>query len=672
MEFTYRDYNPEEKRDKYELLDYSKKLYNKAFSYWKDIYNESKEDVEFYAGFQEESQRYNAENYGRYLEVFNILPQFINRVVGGQRMMTYSITVHSAGKVLGREEPYLILQNGVKLRLSEVLQDLIRGIEYQNNAVNHYKMAFKQALEGGFGWLRVYYEYDGDSFNLVPKIKAITDRWSVIVDPNVKEPDFSDMNYCFITEKVEREKFKKLYPDINIDGFSDEWVGDDYVVVAEFFERVSYDKYIYLLENGDVVDDIKDRKEKVIKKRKVRKYKVIWRKVSGNVVLEKEREFPTSTIPIVPVLGRVIYTDRKVLLRGLINQAKGSQKAINRILSSMLEVIDTQPISPFIASNKAIEGYEDIYANANKFIYSYLPYNEGATPPRREPPPITPAGHINTMNVLEHIVQSQTGIYAASLGAPSNEHTGVAIRSRQQEGDIGVYEFIDNYAMAIRRVGKLLIELIPRIYDTNRVVLLRSAEGQDRYLEINKVIINPVSGGVSYVNTLDWGEWFIDIEAGKNYSTKREESAEQISRLMQYSPQIAQLGADILVKNLDFAESDVLANRLKKTIPVEMLNDEERRKVYEDKIRLMQEQSMMQKMIPQQPNPDVMTEQMKLQQQQLKTEIEKLKLEQQQMRLQLEAYRGKARLAFDEAKRKNYLVDNVVNKINNEGVSPNG
>jgi len=305
---------------------------------------------------------------------FNKLPQFINKVTGAQRSSVQSINVSPTGVSIGHEERQITTGKGNQIKLSSVLTDLIRDIEYQSNATSWYKLAFKHALEGGFGYLRVLTKYQDDGFDLDIDIKGIRNRWSVIIDPKAQETDKSDANWAFISESMSLAEFNKRYPGKShesIAGADKEryntfWGSEDTVTVSEYFRREPYEKTICLFSNGEIYDydDVKDLIEELaekditkVKERKVKTYKVIWNKISAGDILEKDIEFPTSTIPIVPVIGRELDFRDERKTKGLIDDAIDAQIALNKMRSSALERIDSSPLAPWIATDKAIQGY---------------------------------------------------------------------------------------------------------------------------------------------------------------------------------------------------------------------------------------------------------------------------------------------------------------------------
>lgn len=626
----------------------------------KDNMDRAEDDVNFIFGYQyTEEELSEKEMENRVSMTFNKLPQYINRVVGQQRSSVQTINITPTGSSIGRAEQMLTTTKGRNMKLSEVLTDLVRDIEFQSNAVADYKMAFKHAVEGGFGWLRVLTKYQDDGFDLDIQIKGIRDRWSVIIDPDAVESDRSDMNWAFISERITVEEFNKRYPNKSYESLpgtdpetATYWGDDKTVTISEYFRREPITKEISLLSNNEVIDsdDLKDEEVQermkengitVIKTRMVQTHKVIWCKISQGSILEPEIEFPTTTIPVIPVLGRETDLRGKRYTKGLINDAKDEQRALNEMKSAALERVDASPITPWIATDKSIEGYEEQWKYANTTKFATLVYKKGEEKPTRDIGATMPVAEINMSREMIDDMKSSIGIYDAAIGNRSNEISGKAIRARQSEADTGTYEFIDNYQNAIRRVGLLVVELIPKVYDTERIIQLRGADGSIDTMQINTLSTDKNTGQDIVLNPLDAGKHTVVVSSGASYETKQDENAEQIMELMRVNPKVAEVGTDLLVKNLDFSDSDVLAERLIKTIPPQLLSKEKQEKLKEE-------------MPEPQPTPEqqmaAQEAQMKQAEMQNKLEVEKIKLEIEKIKLETARIMAGQKIADSRAK----------------------
>ena len=676
-----------EGNDDIAILREARERASQAWRAWRDDYEQSKIDVRFAGGdqwtAQEVSERQNA---GKVTLTLNKLPQYINRVVGSQRKTVQSIQVSPKTSAMFPNEALMKDVNGEDIKISQVVADFVRDIEYSSNARSAYKMAFKHAVDGGIGWLRVYTAYEKEGFNQEIRIKGIRDRYSVFIDKKAKEADYSDMNYAFIVEHIPKQEFYKRYPnalegglDIMDGDESTFWATEDTIAVAEYFRREPYKKKIVLLSNGEIVDreEYEEVKEtlaeqgiSILKERKVDSYKVLWCKITGNQVLEKDREFPSETIPIVPVLGREIDIDGNRVYHSLVYHARDAQRMLNATRSTALERINLISKTPFIAEDKAIEGYERMWSEANVKNYGVLKYKAGRQAPQRQPMAGAPVGEMQMGEVLNYDIQSSIGMYGASLGEQTNEISGKAIRSRQTEAEEGTFDFVDNLETAIRRVGLLVVELLPKIYDTNRLINLRSADGQTRALELNKEVEDE-NGEVKMVNSFDNIKFDVVVSAGASYQTRQEEASSQILELMKVNPQVAQVAPDMLVKNLDFADSDAIAERLKKTVPLNLLTKQEQEEIQKDAP-------------PPQPSPEeqlvqgeMQLKQLELQgkqqELQMKLEIEKMKVEQAKLNLAMKEYEAKIKAMQTEKgiidadeKRKDEIATQIAEGIKRE------
>lgn len=648
------------------LLDAVKKA-NAAYSYQRENMSNAEYSLSFIFGEQYTAEELkDKDEMNRLSMTFNKLPQFINKVTGAQRAAVHTINVTPATSGGAVEEEKLKLPGGEEISVSDAISDMVREIEYSSNAKAWYKMAFKHALEGGFGYLRVLTEYQKDSFDLGIKIKGIRDRWSVLIDPKATEPDLSDMNYCFISESITKREFEKRNPGKSYDAIpgaerglvTSYWETEEMVTVTEYFRREPYKKTLALGSNGQtyVWDDIEDKLTEmaaqgieIIKTRSQMDYRVIWCKITQGDILEKDIIFPTDTIPIVPVLGRQFDFREKSLTRGLVDDAIDAQIAQNKMKSSALERIDSSPINPFVATDKAIEGYEDQWAEANSVKYSTLTYRKGEERPSREMGAAMPVAELETARVLDEDMKASIGIFNSSLGQKSNEVSGKAIEARKTEADIGTFEFIDNYNNAIKRVGLLVVQLIPKVYDTNRTITLRDSAGDTKNVELNKQDVDLNTGVAKIINNIKDINRSVEISVGQSYESKQQENASQILELMNISPKVAEVGSDLLVRNLDFAESDVLAERLEKTIPPQFLSKERREELSQDKT-------------PPEPTPEEKIQQMEMQMKeaetkaketegQIKIQIEQLKLE--QAKVALETKEAEAKISMQREGQKN-------------------
>ncbi|MEI6388950.1 MAG: portal protein, partial [Spirochaetota bacterium] len=297
-------------------------------------------------------------------------------------------------------------------------------------------------------------------------------------------------------------------------------------------------------------------------------------------------------IPIVPVLGDELDVNGKRILEGIVRHAKDPARMYNYWVSAETEMIALAPKAPFIGVAGQFEGYEEKWTQANRKNLAYLEYNPKtvagnlAPPPQRNQyePPIQAINHARMASRDD--LKATTGIYASSLGEQGNEQTGRAILARQHQGQISNFHYIDNMTRAIRHVGRILVDLIPKIYDTKRIVRIIAPDGGQKMVEINGQAGQappgqaPVNGTdpitkVERIYALGVGKYDVVVEAGPSYHTKREEALASMLQLSQNYPKLMEVAGDIVVGNMDWEGALEISERLKKTLPPGYAKDEQ-------------------------------------------------------------------------------------------------
>ncbi len=483
--------------------------------------------------------------------------------------------------------------------VAEVFQGIVRHIEDASGADLAYDTAYEQAVDGGFGYFRIVTEYcDETSFEQDIRIKRIRNRFQVLLDPDRQEPDGSDAKWGFIVEKVQKDEFKRQYPKAQeLDFVNDgkifaNWVFKDYIIVAEYF-FVEYKKEtLCLWESGQVSVKGKTPKteypgDKIIQERETQIPTVKWKKINAKEVLESS-DWLGKHIPIVEVVGNELDIEGKRITSGLLKAAIEPQKIHNYAASSFIENVALAPRAQWVAAEGQIEGYEELYRTANRRAISVLPYKpvvaEGSVPvppPSRVQPAGISVGWQQTLQNTEHDIQASMGMYNASLGAESNEKSGKAIMARQREGDTATFHYMDNLVRSIRFGGRILIDLIPKIYDTERIALILGEDGTTENAKLDPQQpqavrkIEDEHGAIKKIYNLNVGKYDVTVTTGPAYTTKRQEAVEWMTQLIQASPDLMKVGGDIMFRNMDAPGAEEWADRLKKMLPPPLQADDE-------------------------------------------------------------------------------------------------
>lgn len=527
--------------------------------------------------------RLNDPNGSRPVLTINKLPQHIKLVTNEQRQNRPAIKV-------------LPVDDNGDPEVAEVLNGIIRHIEVSSNADVAYDTACENQVTIGEGYWRVLTDYcDDESFDQDLIIAPIRNSFSVYLDPNglIQDSTGAKCKWGFITEDLSLDEFKKLYPDAK--GASDwqqmgtgddvrVWFEDDTVRIAEYFYFEEEDKALYLWPDGSISDDKSIGTP--VSSRTVTHKNLKWCKTNGFEVLEKQ-DLPGKYLPIIRVAGNEYDVEGKIIVSGIVRNAKDPQRMVNYWTSQEAEMLALAPKAPFIGAAGQFEGYEDKWRKANTVNYAYLEYNPldingtSVPPPQRQAPPLPPAGIINAKLGSADDLQATVGQYNPSLGAEAKEKSGKAIQARQRQADVGTFHYIDNLSRGIRQLGTVILDLIPKYYDTARIARIIGENGEPDHARLDPKMpkaVNQVqdsTGAIQKIYNPTVGKYDVVVTVGPSYTTKRVEAAEAMGTLVSENPALWGVIGDLIVKNMDWPGADEMAKRIRKTIPPNLLEGED-------------------------------------------------------------------------------------------------
>lgn len=679
-----------------ELIDQAVKRLKLAVD--SDDHNRSAaiEDLQFANGDQWDSrEKKRRADKGRPALTINLLPKFIDQVVGDMLHNTPSIKVRP-------------VDSQADVNIAKIRQGIICGIEYQSNSKGIYGYASRQMVTCGYGGWRVLTRYTEDNpFLQEIYLQGIRNPFLMYMDPSSKDQNYADAKWGLLLERVPKDEFEDRYPKATMpsDGFktgqglADElWYDGDHVTVAEYFTADTEKQMMFQLDDGRVVteeeytdlhDEWKSKRKsvlkkiaagpegldsespptepsqepqpptepqalpsppteppapqqpagapptmgmapgqmppqpptgppaalpndvaplldeidqmgvepKIVKKRETDKTTIRHWIITCMEILEGGKDgniFPGRYVPLVLLKGKELNIEGKNYVYSLIRHAKDVVKMNNYWNSCAAEVIALAPKAPWVGTAKQFEGYENDYAAANVENFPFLKYTadpEAQGMPQRQGPGQPPTAIFEQIRRGEENLKSVIGLFNADVGAPGSEQTGAAIIARQKPGDVGTFEFSENLARAVMFTGKIINEMIPSIYDTERDVRIRNIDEAESFVPVNTTVDSAMKsikenperfaglnvaklrtifskeGKDAKYNDITVGKYDIAVEVGPSYSTQRQESAQQLLMLVQAMPQQMANAADLIVENLDFKEAQELAARLRKSLP---------------------------------------------------------------------------------------------------------
>jgi predicted NBD/HSP70 family sugar kinase len=543
------------------ILETAVKRYHDCETPCSEIYRDALADIEFSAGEQWEGDMVK-DREGRPCLVENRLSGMIHQVCNEQRQ----------NRPMMRVTP---VDDTTDPTTAEVINGLLRHIQYSSSSETAVDTAFDNAVRGGIGWYRVLTDYiDDQSFEQQILIKRIEDIASVKIPFHLcHEIDCSDMPYAFIESRISKDEFEAQFPDAeeenwqNMLSSGDGWITNDGVRICEYLTIDKKPKKLYKLISGEIVDVVSEG-EIAISERDTFERVINWYKITATQVLSKNK-IPGKWIPLIPVIGEEIFVKGKRQFHSLTRNARDPQKMLNYWRSAETERIALAPKQKFIVAANQIENYEQEWSLANKSndpVLHYNPIIEGGTlvpPPHQLAPTQIDMAIVNAAKESIDAIKATTGIFDASMGATSNERSGKAILARQREGDTSNYHFFDNAAKSMRHCCRVIVDMIPEVIDTARAIRILGDDMKPKIAQVNQTSDN------GKIYDLTTGRYDVMVETGPSYASKQQETIQNIRDLSQSDPNVIAATRDLLAKFLQMPTE--IVERFRKTIDPNLL-----------------------------------------------------------------------------------------------------
>jgi hypothetical protein len=468
--------------------------------------------------------------------------------------------------------------------LAEIKQGIFLNIWNNSDGDSVTDYAAIHQVVGGYGAIRIDTEYDEMSVSEQNiKVNSVINPLCVLADRNARDEMKRKAKRWYVFSKMPNAEFDAKYPKADRVSFEmdqeleSDLNDDDHTWVAEYWVKKPVTRHLCLLSNGKTIDkNAVDRDGKplnaelppdvtVVDERKARGHKICQYLISGNAVLEGPNEWAGQHFPFVPVYGEYMVVDGKIVWYGLPRFSKDAQRAHNWAMTSLYERIASSTNAQWMATAKQALGHTAQWAEAHKKNFPFMLYNtdpDAPGPPQRIGGADMPVAQVQAAQMSAAALNNTTGITLANEGRVSNETSGRAIRARQDEGMVATYNFGDNMAKAHKRIAEIVLDLIPKIYDTQRNLRILGKDGSEKYIRVNQ----PDATG-KIMNDLSQGKCDIVVTTGPSFATQRQEAAEFYTTFSQANPVVAAVAADLIVKAQDYPMSDAIAERLRMGLP---------------------------------------------------------------------------------------------------------
>jgi hypothetical protein len=513
------------------LLKQIREDYRYCKDYWRDVREEAATDMQYVAGnpWTEDDVE---ERKGRPCLTPDELSQYLKQANNNRRQNKRAIQVNPRGMGATDED-------------ARMRSAIIRGIEYQSNAQAAYTTAFEHATSCGFGFFRITTKEIDEHGNVLPIIKRIPNQFTVLMDPNAREADFSDMEICFVQDVMRTSKFAKSWPNAIKRSFSSE----DQATAPDFL----------------------DGENMVVAEYWVRDGKSVTQYITNGLEILETNKWDGRWIPIIPVLGEELYVQTggksKRMFLSLIRRARTPQKMLAYIASQEAEEFGMSPRVPYLIWEGQEQADPQAWKNANKVPRAYLkikPIVEPTTstllpPPTRQPFIPNAEAYELARESWRRAVQAAMGISPLPTGAQrQNDKSGIALEKIQTQEAVGSFHFTDNFDRALENCGRQLNELITITMDTPRQVGIRKPDDTHALLHVtsgqhkDSLNLKPDDKGKTddYLIT-DRGEFDVTIGVGPNFASERDRAADFVDTLLEELPNLPippQVGQLVLAK----------------------------------------------------------------------------------------------------------------------------
>jgi hypothetical protein len=502
--------------------------------------------------------------------VFNKLRVTMKRIINDIRANTPS------AKVRGVE--------GGDKKVAEIYEGLIRNIWNTSDGDTIIDGASQYMVSGGYGAWRIKTEYSSNTaFEQSLKVEEILNPFCLFCDPSAKDSAKRTARDWILTEKMSEKAFAEKYPKaekVNFDDHEfdddDDWFSDEdnEVRIAEYWYKVPHQKDIMQLVDGKVVDvdevDVPDEQiarypDGSPKIRTVDTHKIMMCVVSGDSILEGPTEWVGSMFPFVVVYGEHFVVDGKIIWYGAGRWAKDAQRSYNVARTAISETIAQAPQAKWWVTPKQAEGHVENWDEAHVKNFPFLQFNpdpQSPGPPMRMGGAEIPIALIQESQIASEEINMTTGRYQNDIGAPNSASSGKQEQIRNAQGDLATYNYPDNIGKGMQRTYELLIDCIPKVYDTERELRILGTDGAEDYKTVNTFGRDPETGEPVKINDLSIGTYDVTVTLGPSYSTKRQEATDALQPLLQANPDLMPLIGDLVFKILDMPYSDDIAERL--------------------------------------------------------------------------------------------------------------
>lgn len=604
MKFSEKRLSDEQKN---KIIEEAKEHIGDFRNYFQDNYDNYKAMTKFINGKQwSEFDSTAFKSANRLTLVHNKIRPFIRQLLGEDRDFTVDVKLREIGEDNNDQNPQTKEQ--VSKEKNDQYQNylgLVRNIAYHSNSRRIYNAGYTQEIEGGFSAWRVVVIKDGNNNAL--RVRGIPNPITAYFDTNAKSITKTDGDYSGVITYMSKSSFMRKYKSKKItypDTFTDpdiykiKWGDEKEIAVCEEYKREYYKEKTYELEDGSKVlaDDLKDNQSnlKIVNTITEEKSRIVHYKFTDHYLLDKS-ETPFIDLPLIFVCGYSRMIDGKQKLYSYAEDAKDPQRMLNFIASDIAEWLKLSKKAKFMGPAKMIDKFKDDWNNPGT-ASSYLAYDPNVAPGMRpeviNPPPM-PSDLVTQYTRAEQDIQIALGRYDANIGTKSRQiESGQAIFNQAVQGNSVLGEFREGRNEAIAETGKIILQAIPAVYDTERTVSITDDNDEDKLIKINPQVLDMQAGQYNNQKTFAPNKYSIEVDVGASFPMQKSQNAQLALELIRAdtSGRAYNLLAEFVAQYLDVSKSYKITKRLKTLVPQNVIAEEEGKPVQPDPMQMMQKQ----------------------------------------------------------------------------------
>lgn len=565
--------------------------------------------------------------------------------------------------------------------IAQTYEGIIRNIENISKARFIYNSAAKIAVGTGLSGWRIVADYrDDDSFQQDLMIKPLPNVCDTVwFDPAFTMQTAADANYCYVLTSMTRADYDKKYPKgsglsvgQNIRQQAYSYKKPHEVIIGEYLYKKKKTRELALLSNGAVmvIDDafelIKDELQNagitIVKTRKRPYHMVYQRLFDGGDWLSEAQDTVFSDLPIIPVFGNFRISENKVIYWGITEKLMDAQRVINFSESRKIEEVALSPREKTWMTKdqaKSPDVRKSLRTlNTNAEPVQFYDHVDGQAPPFQHGMTQSNPGLVETTASARSFIERTSSTFDEARGRAPAQRSGVAIGLLQTKSDNPKRKWFTSMEIALTQTCCVLVKAIPRVYSTQQEMRLANQDGSTTVVTIKDRIRDEQTGQIVEVLDLSKGSYSVTCSAGPAFTSRQQETVTAINELAAIDPSIIQIGADVLLNNINAPGIDEIAERKRAMmvaqgiIPPNQLTDEE-------KARIQQAQQVAQGQ-QQKPSPidqaNLMIAQAQLEETQGKNQERAMKLQLEQQNLML---RNMELQAKNNAAEQKTMIDSV-------------